>query len=125
MELYIKPNENTNIIENITILYFISTIIVMFFEITTYDYFINIILYFCFVKTGYNIIKLDYNNYNYNILFYSILSIYQFIKPIIILYNKALDYSIMFNLYSIILNIASIKLIIKYKKIFATVKCQS
>ena len=149
MELKIKPkNQVNNIIENITILYYISSIMVIFFEINnfkvileTHDFYnnnnkiclflINIILFGLFFKTGYNIINLNYNNYKNNIFYYSILSVYQFVKPIILFYIyydlntiqiKTLNYSITFNLFSIILNIASIKLIIEYKKTFATIE---
>ncbi len=145
MELKIK-NKNT-IIENIQILYSISTIMVIFFQINNYKiildinnfynnidffiseielqefilFFINIILLFLFVKTGLNII----NNKN-SIFYYSILSVYQLINPILIFYiyynNNKLNVSAMFNIFSVILNIISIRLIIRYKKIFETIE---
>ena len=156
MELKIKPKkQETNIIENIAILYSISVIMIIFFhinnykiilDITIFDYFYNnfnidsfydeielnyyilsfidIILLLLFFKTGFNIINFDYKN---SILYYSILSTFQFVKPIIIFYiyynsilnnNLKLNVSILFNIFSVILNIISIKLIIGYKNIF-------
>jgi hypothetical protein len=144
MELKIKPkNQDNNIIENIAILYYISAIMVTFFEINnfkvileTHDFynnielfFLNIILFLSFLKAGHNNINLDYNKYN--IFYYSFFSAFQFVKQIIIfyIYNYVLQYnnlkltvSILFNMYSIILNIVSIKLIIIYKKKFATIE---
>jgi hypothetical protein len=139
MELKIKSKkQDNNIIENIAILYYISAIMVTFFEINNFKVileinyfdnnielvFLNIILFLSFLKTGHDNINLDYNKYN--ILCYSFLSAFQFVKPIVIFYiyynNKTLNYSFMFNLFSIILNIVSIKLIVRYKKIFATIE---
>ena len=144
MELKIKPkNQDNNIIENIAILYYISAIMVTFFEINyfkvileTHDFynnielfFLNIILFLSFLKAGHNNINFDYNKYN--IFYYSFFSAFQFVKQIIIFYiynyvlqynNLKLNVSILFNMYSIILNIVSIKLIIIYKKKFATIE---
>jgi hypothetical protein len=145
MELKIKPKkQDNNTIENIAILYYISAIMVIFFEINNFKvileihdfynyielFFLNIILFLSFLKAGHNNINLDYNKYN--IKYYSILSAFQFVKPIIIFYiyynyvlqynNLKLNVSLLFNMYSIILNIASIKLIVRYKKILATIE---
>jgi hypothetical protein len=129
---------NNTIIENIIILYNISAILIVFFHINNYKIildinsdcffdkiksfdcllsFIDTLLLLSFFKTGFNIINFDYKN---SIFYYSILSVFQFIKPIIIYtyYNNfKLNVSLLFNIYSVILNIFSIKLIIRYKNI--------
>jgi len=146
MELKIKKNPSIN--ENITILYSISAIMVLFFQINNYkiileinnfydkinidsffdeiekEYyilsFVDLLLLFFFFNTGINILSSG----NVGIIIpYYILSIYQFIKPLFIFYiyynsalhyNKKLNISIIFNIFSVILNIISIKLIIRY-----------
>lgn len=164
MELKItkKTHDNnktyTTIIENLTILYCISAVMIFFFETNNYKiildmnnfydksnlysffddknhdelflFIFNIILVFLFFKVGYNIINITEINRNYknNIFYYTILSLVQFVKPVLILYiyynnyNQKLNVSIMFNIIGIILNIISIKLIIRYKNLFLTLE---
>ncbi len=113
-----------NFYENLNINFVFGDIELEYYILSLIDF----LLFLSFIKTGINIINFDFNNYTNNILYYSILSLYQFIKPIIIFYiyynyyNTKLNISIMFNIFSVILNIISIKLIIRYKKIFITNK---
>ncbi len=128
-----KPN---NIIENITILYSLSAILMIFLDINNYklaidkdnvDYnlvlvfktFLNLGILFIFLIEGYNIINLKF--YKKHLFYYLLLSIIQFIKSIylfnIYYYYQQLNISILFSIFSLIINIISIIIIIRYKKI--------
>lgn len=144
MELNIKTKNN--IITNISILYSISAIMIIFFDINNFKIildnsnivlnidnfqykiflllFLNILIVCSYLLSGFYIINLDIHNSKKYVFYYSLQSIVQFIKPIYIFYslynnnNKQLNISILFNLYSLLLNMISIKMIIRYKKIF-------
>ncbi len=148
MELNIK--KTYSIIENITILYSISAIMIIFFDLNNFKIILddtnflfnidnfkhknllflllsfNITILLSFLIAGFYIINLYHNKYY--IFYYSLQSIGQLIKPIYIFYmyyyhfNKKLNISILFNLYCLLLNIISIRLIIRYKKIFDTIE---
>ena len=120
MELKINKKHDY-IIENITILYTISVIMIVFFQINNYkiildinnfyiniDYFFNYIqfkdyilslidtlLLLLFVKSGINII-----NNKKSIFCYSMLTIYQLIKPVFIFYIYYNNYKLTISIIS-------------------------
>ena len=92
------------IIENISILYIISSIL-LFFDMN-YNY-ISLILKIIFIISGMNII------YSTNYKMY----IFNYIMCLVLLFITLITNYYIFQLFSLILNAMSIKLIIPYKNI--------
>ena len=97
-----------NIIENISISHIISVIMLLIID-TNYNY-ISLILKLGFISSGLTIIYS--NNYKFYIFNYTIFLFFQLLTLI----NKNI-YQLLLKLLTLIINVISIKLIIKYKKL--------
>ncbi len=127
------------IIENINILYSLSAILTIYLDFYNYKVqsikyeevsnknrilsillIINIIFTLCFIISGINIINASITNYKQHIFNYAMLLFFQVGKTMLYINNyseKQIIYTNIFQIIILVLNVISIKLIIKYKNL--------